>query len=44
MKFWRILDKFTEFYIPIMVSVMVFYINSEYRDLKDDIDYIRKHV
>jgi len=44
MKFWRFLDKLTEFYIPIMVGVMAFYINSEYRDLKENVDYIRRHV
>lgn len=44
MKILRVFDKIGELYVPIMVSVMAFVIHSEYRDLKDNIDYICNHV
>lgn len=44
MKIMRVFDKICELYVPIMVSVMAFVIHSEYRDLKDNIDYIRSRV
>lgn len=44
MKILRVFDKIGELYVPIIVSVIAFVIHSEYRDLKDDIDYIRSRV
>ena len=44
MKIMRMFDKIGELYVPIIVSVIAFVIHSEYRDLKDDVDYIRSRV